>query len=135
VFILAFAMSMMGLLVGVILPYPSEGADFVVYSVFRGISLGTPGEEPSQKDFYVNMGSLQGVKIGSVLEVSRRVSSYDLINEQFYRDVVFPIARIKVIHVEPSAAIARLEKMLPAEKTPVISPKAVMVGDLVRVVQ
>lgn len=109
----------------------SLAADYVVYSVFKPIDLGGVGDAP-QKDFYVNMGSSQGLREGANLEVLRRISTYDLLNEKLYQDVTFPIARLKVIHVENNAAICRLDKILKADKTPETSIRAVMVGDLVR---
>ncbi len=113
------------------LPKTSLSSEFVVYSVFKNLDLGMGGEKP-QKDFYVNMGSQNGLREGSQLEVLRKVSSYDLRTEKLYKDMIFPIAQMKVIHVENNAAICRLEKMLPAEKVPALSPRMVMVGDVVR---
>lgn len=84
-------------------------ADYVVYSVFKPVDLGNSGTPP-QKDFYVNMGSSQGLHEGVELDVLRRISTYDLINEKLYKDMTFPIARLKVIHVENNAAICRLEE-------------------------
>ncbi|OFZ82922.1 MAG: hypothetical protein A2583_16745 [Bdellovibrionales bacterium RIFOXYD1_FULL_53_11] len=109
----------------------SRGADFMVYSVYRGVDLGITGEQP-QKDYFVSIGSDNGVRVGAQLEVIRKVPSYDVTNQKLFRDLAFPIAKLKVIHVENNAAIARLDKMHPADSTPVISPRAVMVGDLVR---
>ena len=113
---------------------PAEGnaADFIVYSVYKGLDFGNPGESPP-KDFHVNMGSSQGLRAGTTLNVYRKEATYDLQNEKLYKDVTFPIARLKVIHAESGAAIARLHEMLPADKTPVIVPRTVMVGDIVRV--
>ena len=108
--------------------------DFVVYSVYKGLDLGNSGDIP-QKDYYVNMGTTNGVRAGTVLEVARRFPTYDLLSEKLYKDVTFPIARLKVIHVENNAAIARLDSLLSPEKTPSITPRAVMVGDLVRIAQ
>jgi hypothetical protein len=107
-----------------------QAAEFVVYSVFRALDFGNPGEDP-QKDYYVNMGSANGVQVGSVLEVTRRVPTYDMLNEKLYKDVQIPIAHLKVIHVENNAAVARLEKLSPADTTPVVAYRAVMVGDAV----
>jgi hypothetical protein len=131
---LTLAAAAAGTAVGVWLafPYSALAADFVVYSVYKGVDLGTPGEAP-QKDYYVNMGTLNGLHAGAQLEVRRRMPTYDLVSEKLYKDVTFPIARIKVIHVEDNAAICRLEKLLPADKTPVVASRAVMVGDLVRI--
>ena len=120
-------------LVGGILAIPGEGraAEFVIYSVYRGMDLGNPGESP-QKDYYVNIGTAQGITPGATLEVSRRMATYDVMSEKLYKDITFPIAQLKVIHAESNAAVARLEKMVPADKMVSISPIAVMVGDLVK---
>jgi hypothetical protein len=108
-------------------------SEFVVYNVYRGLYLGGKEEVP-QKDFYLNMGSVHGVKTGSMVQVSRRKATYDLSSQQLYRDVLFPIALVKVIHVESMSSIARLEKALPADQTPTMTPNSIMVGDLVKLV-
>ena len=93
--------------------------------------MGNPGEVP-RKDFYINIGTNQGIKVGSNVEVLRKMPTFDLISKRLEKDMLFPIAKLKVIHVEQSGAIARLDKMLPEESTPMITPNAVMVGDSVR---
>jgi len=120
----------------------AKASEAVVYSVYQGVDLGEPpsAAEPSEvkstpaprKDYFINVGSSQGIKPGTVLEVSRKMPTYDLLGEKLYKEIVFPIGSIKVIHVEQGVAIARLEKMLPSDKTPAFSPRAIMVGDLVR---
>ena len=109
-------------------------ANFVVYSVYQSLDMGNPGEVPL-RDYYVNMGSSNGVREGMVLQVIRKVSTYDLLSEKLYRDVEFPIATLKVIHVESNAAIARLDQMLPVDKTPAVANRAVMVGDIVKIAE
>lgn len=104
----------------------------IVYSVFKGIDLGDPNEV-LQKDYFVNLGVNQGIRIGTILEVARKAPSYDLTTEKLYKDLIFPFAQLRVIHAEKDAAIARLEKIYPPEKTPVATPRTVIVGDLVRV--
>lgn len=106
-------------------------AEFVVYSVYRPLDLGISAEPPP-KDFFINMGTAQGVQSGTVLTVFRRAATYDLLSEKLFREVTFPIARIKVIHSEAGTAVARLDKMISAEKAPGITPNAIMIGDLVR---
>ncbi|MFN7685365.1 MAG: hypothetical protein ACK5QT_08140 [Oligoflexia bacterium] len=113
-----------------IAPTTATAADAVVYSVHRGVDMGNPGEIPS-KDYYINMGVQQGVRKGSVLEVSRKLATYDLLSEKLYKEVVFPIATLKVIHAESGVAIARLDKMISPDQAPSFSPRAIMVGDLV----
>jgi hypothetical protein len=116
------------------LPIPSSigAAEYTVYSVYKALDMGNPGEVPL-KDYYVNMGKTQGLHDGIILQVSRRVATYDLISEKLYREVMYPIAQLRVIHTEVGASIARFEKFLPVEHTPAISPRAVMVGDIVEI--
>ncbi len=113
------------------IPRAAHSDEFVVYNVFRPLDLGNPGETPP-KDYYVNMGSAQGLRKGATLDVFRKKATYDLLSQRLYKEVIFPIATLRIIHVENGAAIARLEKMLPADETPGISPPAVMIGDVVR---
>jgi hypothetical protein len=122
----------LGAMAGIV-AYPSRGSatEFTVYNVLKNLDLGTP-EETTRKDYYVNMGANQGVRLGSTLEVYRRVPTYDGENQKYYQDIIFAFAKLKVIHVEKSAAVGRLEKFLPPEKTPVAIPQMVMVGDIVR---
>jgi len=120
----------LALFAGVISP-SVLAAEAIVYSVYKGIDLGNPNDE-NQKDFFVNLGTNNGVNEGSLLEVSRRSPTYDLTTEKLYKDLVYPFATLKVIHAEKDAAIARLEKIYPQSKTPVLTPRAVIVGDLVR---
>jgi hypothetical protein len=60
------------------------------------------------------------------------MATFDLLSEKLYREVTFPIGTLKVIHTESGVAIARLDKLMPSDKTPAFSPRAIMVGDLVR---
>ena len=104
----------------------------MIYGVYNALNMGNPGEI-SMRDFYINLGSKNGVKVGAKLDVLRKLSTHDLISRQLQKDMLFAIAELKVIHVEDNAAIARLEKVLDSDSTPVIVPRAVMVGDMVRV--
>jgi hypothetical protein len=130
--LLRMTLTILAMAAGILaVPAESHAQEFVVYGMYRPLDLGNPGEAP-QKDYYINMGSAQGLRQGAVVEVNRRMATYDLQAEKLYKDLVFPIARLKVIHVEANAAVARMEKMLPPQETPGISPATVMVGDLVR---
>lgn len=108
-----------------------QAADPMVYGVYRPLEMGEPGEVV-RKDYFVNIGTKQGVGNGSKLEVFRRQPTHDLVNNQYHSDTVFPIATLRVIHADANTAIARLESMKPLDKTPAISPLTVMAGDLVQ---
>ena len=123
-----------GALASVVVTIPSQvnAQDFVVYSVYRQLDMGIPGETP-QKDYYLNMGKVNGLHEGSIVEVSRKVSTYDLISQKLYRDMTFPVGKLKVIHVENNSAVARLEKLLPDGAGPILSPNAVLIGDEIEI--
>lgn len=109
-------------------------SDHFVYSIYNAIDLGNPGES-IKKDYYISMGSDNGVKKGTLIEVNRKNATFDLLAEKLYRDILFPIAHLKVIHVEKHAAVARLQKLLDSNETPTTTPFAVMVGDTVRILK
>jgi len=92
--------------------------------------MGVPGQA-SIKDYYLTMGSRHGLKNGSLLQVSRRISTYDLLNQKLYKELTVPIATVKVIHTEGSASIARIENLYSQDKATRVSPQSIMVGDVV----
>lgn len=113
--------------------FATETRSATVFSVFKSLDMGTPGEA-SQKDFYIGLGSNQGVHEGSLIEVTRKLPVYDLVSEKLYKDMVYKVARLKVIHSESSASVARLEKIYPLDQVPALFNHAVMVGDQVKAV-
>lgn len=123
---------MISILIIVSIPTRSAySAENTVYSVFQSLNMGNPGEV-THRDYYVTMGSSQGVRVGSKLEVYRRMPSYDLESQKLYKDVSFSIGELKVIHVESTAAIARLVKLNSPESTPAMITPSVLVGDVVK---
>lgn len=108
------------------------GAEFSVYQVFRAIHLGETEQLPP-KDIFVNMGTTQGVRKGSVLDVYRRISSFDNLTQKHMGDHMIPVGRIKVIHSDEQTAIARLDKFVSVDQEPGLLPQAIMIGDVVRV--
>lgn len=108
-----------------------QGSDFFVYSIYRELDMGNPGETP-QKDYYINMGSANGLREGSLVDVIRRVSTYDAVAEKIHTEVKYKIATLKIIHVEPTVAVARLNKLIPPSKMPAPVIKGVMLGDSIR---
>lgn len=105
--------------------------DFNVYGTYAALPMGNPGEV-ARRDFYINLGAKNGLKVGSKVDVLRKIPTHDLLTRKLQKDMIFPIAVLKVIHVEQTAAVARVEKIVGEEASPAISPRAVMVGDLVR---
>ncbi|MBC7396760.1 MAG: hypothetical protein H7333_04880 [Bdellovibrionales bacterium] len=108
--------------------------DFNVYQVHRGIDLGESDQQPP-KDIFINMGSKNGLKKGVVLDVYRKISSFDDYSQKLIGDHMIPVGRIKVIHADDKSSIARLDKYVSIEQEPAMLPQAIMIGDVVRPVE
>jgi hypothetical protein len=107
-------------------------AEYTIYQVYRPIDLGE-SDVPPPKDVFISMGTDQGVKKGSVLDVYRKVTSFDNLTQKHMGDHLIPVGRVKVIHAEAKNAIARLDKFVSIENEPALLPQAIMIGDLVRI--
>jgi len=112
----------------------SDDEEPFIYGTYGSLNMGNAGEV-THRDFYITLGSKQGIKVGNHIEVLRKIPTHDLLNRRLQKDMIFPIATLKVIHVEQTASIARVDKVYPDESTPAITPHAVMVGDVVRPVK
>ncbi len=110
----------------------ARAAEPSVYEVYRSLDLGETEHQPP-KEIFVNIGSLQGVKKGSVLDVYRKVSSFDNLTEKLAGEHLIPVGRIKVIHADERTAIARLDRFVSLEQEPALLPQSIMIGDLVRI--
>ncbi len=104
-------------------------AEAVIYGVFSELDMGD-GIKP-RTDYFINIGTQNGVKKGTTLKVYRTASTYDLQSRKLHQDITFPIALVKVIHAEGDTSVARIQKLLPKEETPIITPKGIMIGDIV----
>jgi hypothetical protein len=109
-------------------------SDYTVYQVYRPIDMGEGGTQPP-KDIFVSIGSNQGVHKGSMLDVYRRISSFDNLTQKHMGDHMIPVGKIRVIHVDEKTAIARADRFVSVEQEPALLPQAVMIGDVVRPVQ
>ena len=108
--------------------------DYTVYQVYRPIDLGEGGAQPP-KDIFVSIGADQGVHKGSILDVYRRISSFDNLTQKHMGDHMIPVGKIRVIHVDEKTAIARADRFVSVEQEPALLPQAIMIGDVVRPVQ
>jgi hypothetical protein len=118
-------------MIEMLMPMRALGAEFSVYEVFRAVDLGE-SDRPPPKEIFVNMGSSQGVKKGSMLDVYRKVVSFDNLAEKVGGEHMIPVGRIKVIHADEKTAIARVDRYVSLEQEPSLLPQTVMIGDLVR---
>jgi hypothetical protein len=119
------------LLISALLFPLSASAAHQVFGVRSDFSL--DDNAPKFRDVYVNMGTEQGIKEGSVLDAFRTLTTVDEINQRTGQNISFRIAKLKVIHAEGSVAVARVIQVMPPETTPVGTYTNVMVGDSVEI--
>ncbi|MEI8347114.1 MAG: hypothetical protein WCG27_06590 [Pseudomonadota bacterium] len=106
--------------------------DFQIYSVVQNLPMGVENEA-IKKNFYINMGSGQGLKTGSTLDVYRIISELDPYESKKRYNHKVKIGELKVIHAEETSAITTLAQFRNDENAPVLDVAAAMIGDVVAV--
>ena len=100
----------------------SIARDHLIYSVSEEIPMGYENEI-TKKNFYLNIGSNQGVKQGTILDVYRVISKsnpYENLKRVNYK---VKIGEIKVLHSDDEAAIGVLTSLNDSNETPLIHLK------------
>jgi len=106
-------------------------AEFQVYGIRSDFLLDEA--QTKFRDVYVNIGTTQGVKVGSMLDVYRVITPVDEINQRTAKNVSFKFAKMKIIHADGDSSVARVTQFYPAESTPMSSYTNVIVGDRVEI--
>ena len=106
-------------------------AQFQVYGIRSDFLLDEA--QPKFRDVYVNIGTTQGVKVGSMLDVFRVITPVDEINQRTAKNISFKFAKMKIIHADGDSSVARVTQFYPAENTPMSSYTNVIVGDRVEI--
>jgi hypothetical protein len=101
--------------------------DIAVFDIRRPLSMEN-GQELA-KDYYINGGSETGLKAGMLVTVTRRLTLYDPFQNKSPGDLMIPVGRLRIIHVQDGLAVARLEDMLERVKLPNLDIDAVAIGD------
>jgi hypothetical protein len=108
------------------------GADYSIFDIKKNLPL--RDHEKVYRDYYVNMGSDQGVKVGSIIAVYRRMGVIDKSRNELHEDMLIPVAHLKVIQASQTVSVARLESMVSHKAVPVVDVGAVGLGDRVELV-
>jgi DNA-binding GntR family transcriptional regulator len=105
---------------------------YVIFSMNQELNMGVE-EKPLRKNYFVNMGSNQGVKKDTVLDVFRIISVQNPYDNKKRVNYKVKIGELKVITSSDEAAIAYLSTYLPKEETPIFDLEQFMVGDHVAI--
>lgn len=104
---------------------------YVIFSLAQDMSMGLENEV-IRKNYYVNMGTGQGVKKDSILDVFRIISIQNPYDNKKRVNYKVKIGELKVIHSSEDASIATLSEYQ-KEDVPVFELPQFMVGDHVAI--
>jgi hypothetical protein len=124
-------MKVLLLIFAMLLSVPLYARSYVIFSMVQDLPMGMENEV-IRKNYYVNLGSGQGVKKDSMLDVFRIISvqnPYDSKKRVNYR---VKIGQLKVLHATDDASIASVEKY-EKENTPIFELPQFMIGDHVSI--
>jgi len=105
---------------------------YVIFSMNQDLNMGIE-EKPTRKNYFVNMGSNQGVKKDTVLDVYRIISIQNPYDNKKRVNYKVKIGELKVLHSSEDAAIAFVSEYLPKEETPIFELDQFMIGDHVAI--
>ena len=102
-----------------------------VVDVRRNITLSDT--DKIYKDFYISGGSEVGMKNGSLLVATRKVSIRDASGATNIGEITIPVGELKVIAVYDKVTVARQVKLLERDELPMLEQRGIMTGDLIEV--
>ncbi len=104
---------------------------FVIFSMAQDLPMGFENEVV-RKNYYVNIGSGQGVKKDSILDVFRIVSVQNPYDNKKRVNYKVKIGELKVLNTTDDAAITMVNEY-EKEDTPIFELNQFMVGDHVSI--
>jgi hypothetical protein len=104
---------------------------YVIFSMTQDLSMGFENEV-IRKNYYINMGSSQGVRKDSVLDVFRIISVQNPYDNKKRVNYKVKIGELKVLHSSDDASIAMLQSY-ESEQTPIFELPQFMIGDHVAI--
>lgn len=104
---------------------------YVIFSMAQDLPMGTENEV-IRKNYYVNMGSGQGLKKDSVLNVFRIISVQNPYNSKKRVNYKVKIGELKVLHASEEACIASVKEYV-TEDAPILDLPQFMIGDHVAI--
>jgi hypothetical protein len=91
------------------------------------------GQVNLNKNFYINVGSKQGVEQGTVLDVFRKTLLEDSYRTKKNYQYNIKVGQLEVIHAEDESSIAKLHSMNDKPTDLQLDVEAIMIGDKVEI--
>ncbi|MCT4642586.1 MAG: hypothetical protein N4A33_09860 [Bacteriovoracaceae bacterium] len=115
-----------------LLNFNTLARDHVIYSIAQEIPMGEDNEV-IKKNYYLNIGENQGVKIGTKLDVYRVISNVNPYNDKERVNHKVKIGELEVLHSDSDASIASMKNTQLDSKKPLFELNDFMIGDHVDV--
>ena len=106
--------------------------EYIIYSIAQDVPMGMENETIN-KNFYVNMGSKQGLSEGAILDVYRVISRLDTYETKKRYNHRVKIGELEVLHAEDNSAITGLKSVNPNSERTFFEVPGLMIGDHVGV--
>ena len=101
--------------------------DYHIYGVQKKLQMSP--DDSVIKDYYINAGTIQGLKKGAILKVFRRISMQDVFRNQTQDAIEVPVAEIKILFADRTMSVGRLHKNFRDDEFPVLNPDTIITGD------
>lgn len=124
-------MKLLILLTTLLISSATWARSYVIFSMTQDLPMGLENEVV-RKNYYINVGSGQGVKKDSVLDVFRIISVQNPYDNKKRVNYKVKIGELKVIHSSDEAAIAMVNEY-EKEQTPIFEIQQFMIGDHVSI--
>lgn len=124
-------MKVLTLLITLFISQSIWAKSYVIFSMAQDLAMGVENEVV-RKNYYINMGSGQGVKKDSVIDVFRIISVQNPYDAKTRVNYKVKIGELKVIHSMDNAAIAMVNEY-EKENTPIFEIPQFMIGDHVAI--
>ena len=106
--------------------------DYFIYSITQDFPMGFKNEI-LKKNFYVNIGSLQGVEEGETLNVYRTISRHDPYTTKKLYNHKVKIGELEIVHSESGTSIGKLKNLESESKRVQFEIRKFMIGDKVEI--
>lgn len=124
-------MKLLVLITTMLLSQAVSAKSYVIFSMAQDLSMGFENEVV-RKNYYINMGTGQGVKKDSVLDVFRIISVQNPYDNKKRVNYKVKIGELKVLHSADDAAIATVNEYV-KEDVPIFELNQFMIGDHVAI--
>lgn len=114
--------------------FSTHSKNYFIYSIDHRLPTGENGTtQLPEKNFYLNIGTLQGVEEGTILEVRRKVAKNNKFQNNDEYTFHIKVGLLKVIQANENSSIAIIENDNNDKVVPFTEFQAVMLGDEVTI--